>query len=292
MSTVSPPATAPVTGAPTPPAQPPLAVPRAPRDAPDVWPPSAEAGWELVWADEFDGALCPDPANWGYESGFVRNQELQLYRHENAFCENGVLVLQARRETVDNPDHVPGSSDWRSSRKTAEYTSASIETKGRHAWQYGRIDVRTRFDVRAGVWPAIWTLGADGRWPARGEIDIMESFGGRMTAHLHWDGGKKRANILSIRSEDLLWPQEFHVWRMDWSPDRIDVLLDGRRVASFDIRDVRNPDGSNPFRQAHYLKLNLAISRIARDPSRTAFPVRMDVDYVRVYQRMVDAARP
>ncbi|MEO8078535.1 MAG: hypothetical protein ABI818_19575 [Acidobacteriota bacterium] len=38
--------------------------------APDSYP-----GYELVWADEFARDGEPDPANWTYEQGFVRNQE-------------------------------------------------------------------------------------------------------------------------------------------------------------------------------------------------------------------------
>ena len=36
--------------------------------------------WKMVWHDEFNQNGPPDPANWGYERGFVRNQELQWYQ--------------------------------------------------------------------------------------------------------------------------------------------------------------------------------------------------------------------
>jgi len=51
--------------------------------------------WKLVWHDEFDTNGPPDPANWNYEHGFVRNKELQWYQLENAFCTNGLLVIEA-----------------------------------------------------------------------------------------------------------------------------------------------------------------------------------------------------
>ena len=59
--------------------------------------------FELVWADEFDREGRPDPAKWTYERGFVRNEELQWYRPENARVEHGELVIEARRERVANP---------------------------------------------------------------------------------------------------------------------------------------------------------------------------------------------
>lgn len=43
-----------------------------------VSPTSAES-WRLVWSDEFDDSGLPDPKKWGYEEGFVRNNEAQCY---------------------------------------------------------------------------------------------------------------------------------------------------------------------------------------------------------------------
>src|SRR4029453_1411666 len=60
--------------------------------------PPTYPGYTLVWADEFNRDGAPDPANWTYERGFVRNRELQWYQPENARQANGFLVIEARRE--------------------------------------------------------------------------------------------------------------------------------------------------------------------------------------------------
>lgn len=285
-------------------AQPPaLPSPPAPVELPPVPrplalpPPSAPAPdrtveWELVWADEFDGVTCPDPRNWSYEEGFVRNQELQLYRRENAFCKDGVLIIEARREALENPRYSPGSTNWSTGRKNAEYSSASLHTRGMHAWRYGRIEMRARIDVRAGLWPAFWTLGVSGRWPSNGEIDIMEYYRGEVLAVLHWQRGESVARVPLADFGDPEWAGAFHVWRMDWAADRIQVFIDDRRVANFDILKVRNDDGTNPFRQPHYLKLNLAIGGSSGgDPASTTFPALFEIDYVRVYRVRTAAAQ-
>ena len=77
-------------------------------------------GYTLVWADEFDREGKPDPANWSYENGFVRNQELQWYQPDNARVEAGILVIEGRRERRPNPTHVSGASDWKRNREFAE----------------------------------------------------------------------------------------------------------------------------------------------------------------------------
>jgi len=36
-------------------------------------------GYKLIWSDEFNKDGFPDTANWRFENGFVRNEELQVY---------------------------------------------------------------------------------------------------------------------------------------------------------------------------------------------------------------------
>src|SRR5689334_3270918 len=88
------------------------------------------AQMKLVWSDEFDRDGRPDPGKWTYETGFVRNQELQWYTPANAHCENGLLIIEGRRERTKNPDFESGSANWKRSREFAEYSAASLSTKG------------------------------------------------------------------------------------------------------------------------------------------------------------------
>src|SRR5512145_2552055 len=68
-----------------------------------------DAGKEfvLLWSDEFNKDGPPNPENWIYEQGFVRNEELQWYQPDNARCEGGLLVIEGRRERVPNPRYAP-----------------------------------------------------------------------------------------------------------------------------------------------------------------------------------------
>ncbi|MCU0455707.1 MAG: glycoside hydrolase family 16 protein [Bacteroidales bacterium] len=142
---------------------------------PDFSPPGQIPGMNLVWNDEFNIEGVPDTTSWRYEIGFVRNQELQYYQKDNAKITGGRLLIEGRRERVRNLRYNPERNDWRSV-EYAEYTSSSIQTRGFHQWQYGRFEIRARVDTAKGSWPAIWTLGISGGWPAGGEIDIMEFY--------------------------------------------------------------------------------------------------------------------
>ena len=267
--------------------------PDAPRVAPPTDRQSEPTEWELVWADEFEVAGRPSPANWTYELGFVRNEELQWYQPDNATCENGLLVLTARRERVANPHHLPAATEWTKRRTDAEYSSASLMTKGLHQWLYGRFEMRARIDIRPGLWPVFWTLGVSGDWPHSGEIDIMEYYRGTLLANAMWGSKEKWVPVSSInrfpldRFHDPAWAERFHVWRMDWDERHIQFFLDDRTLCRIDLDRTHNEDQSgNPLRQPQYLLLSLAIGGTqGGDPTATEPPARFEVDYVRVPRR-------
>jgi beta-glucanase (GH16 family) len=255
--------------------------------------PAQKPEWKLVWSDEFDRDGRPDPARWTYETGFVRNQELQWYQPRNAWCEKGLLIVEGRREPKKNPAFVKDSGDWKTNREYAQYTSASLTTRGIASWLYGRFEMRARIETRDGLWPAFWSLGVEGRWPHNGEIDIMEYYRGTLLANLIWagQGGVHRTASFTRRKPiasfaDPEWSSKFHVWRMDWDRSRIVITVDGEVLNDSDLNQAANPDGTNGFRQAQSIILNLAIGGTAGgDPSTTQFPARFEVDYVRIYQR-------
>jgi beta-glucanase (GH16 family) len=250
-------------------------------------------GYHLVWADEFENEGVPDPANWKYEKGFVRNEELQWYQPENALCKNGMLIIEARNEQKPNPGYIAGSSDWRKRRKDIQYTSACLITEKLQSWQYGRFEMRGRIDISSGLWPAFWTLGEAGRWPANGEIDIMEYYKGKLLANIACMGSGKSPKWYSQTKPvsglgGAEWASKFHVWRMDWDEKAISLYVDDLLLNRTELVNLLNQDGTqiNPFRQKHYILLNLAMGGINGGPLEgTRFPNRMEVDYVRVYQK-------
>lgn len=249
--------------------------------------------YQLVWADEFNRNGAPDSANWVYETGFRRNHEAQYYQKENVWCENGKLIIEARKENKANPDFLANSKDWRHNRKMIDYSSGCILTKGKHVWQYGRFEMRAKIDIHPGAWPAWWTLGTTHSWPGNGEIDIMEFYRGKLLANIACQKAARSAEWFSNKfSVDSLggqkWAEKFHIWRMDWNSQSIALYIDNQLLNMVPLRLLENKDGSgfNPFTQPHYQLLNLAIGGDnGGDPSQTIFPIRFEVDYVRVYQQ-------
>lgn len=241
----------------------------------------APVSWTLVWADEFDREGLPDPEKWSYEEGFIRNHELQYYtsgRQENARVEDGNLVIEARRESFGE----------------AEYTSASLTTRGKASWRYGRVEVRAKLPTGRGMWPAIWMLGTnidEVGWPECGEIDIMENVGFDPDL-IHGNVHTKSFNhVLKTNKGAAIWVPDshanFHVYAIEWFPDRIDFFVDDTKYLTFENSGAGTAEW--PFDQPHYLIINAAIGGDwggQEGVDDSIFPQRYYVDYVRVYEMM------
>jgi beta-glucanase (GH16 family) len=129
---------------------------------------TARGDWQLVWSDEFNGVSI-DTKHWKFEIGNHHgwgNHEWEYYtdRPENVCVSNGVLHIVARSKPADG----------------VFYTSARLKSQGLFAQKYGRFEFRAKFPGGQGYWPALWLMpehSAYGRWPASGEIDVMENRG-------------------------------------------------------------------------------------------------------------------
>jgi beta-glucanase (GH16 family) len=76
---------------------------------------------------------------------------------------------------------------------------------------------------------------------------------------------------------------------MDWDEERIELYVDDELVNEVDVAAAVNGDRrqSHPFREPHYLILNLAVGGTqGGDPTGTDFPAKFEVDFVRVYQQL------
>jgi beta-glucanase (GH16 family) len=257
--------------------------------------------WKLVGSDEFNQRGLPDPAKWNYETGYICNHERQFYtgaRKENARVENGLLIIEARKERYRIPGPDPAAkSEGRGRRQRGgeygEYTSASLTTQGKAAWTYGRIEVRAKLPSGRGTWPAIWTLGTNVRevtWPSCGEIDIMEFVGfepGVIHANIHtskYNHVKKTGKGDQISIADA--SEAFHVYAIEWDARKIDFFVDDRRC--FTYRNEGTGRDAWPYDQEQYLILNLAIGGDwggTNGIDDRIFPQRYEIDYVRVFQR-------
>jgi beta-glucanase (GH16 family) len=246
-------------------------------------PSGVPAGYALVWSDEFDQAGLPDPAKWGNDTGMNRqgwhNHEKQYYsgpRAENAEVRDGRLLITARREALR------GAADWGGQ----AYTSARLLTAGKAAWTYGYFEIRAKLPCGKGTWPAIWMLGSQGDWPAMGEIDILEFVGREptrvfSTVHTTSGSGGHGAGAATDLTDACT---AFHDYQLHWTPQQLRFGVDGQ--THFVLDNAGKGPSQWPFDAPQFLILNLAVGGdLGGEVDDRIFPVRLEIDHVRVYQR-------
>lgn len=232
----------------------------------------------LTWQDDFNGPL--DRSVWKFETGYIRNNELQCYvdSPENVYTREGCLVIEAART---------GNED-------CPYISGSVNTKDTLSVLYGKVEIRAKLPYGTGIWPAFWTLGNDYPetvWPECGEIDIFEMLGGRgaygdfqgdsqLHSGLHYPGeGACESAPYALPAYRRL-ADDFHIVGIEWTKTEISWYIDGALFRSLKIEEIP------AFHKPHYLLINLAVGGDwpGAPDDATVFPQRYLIDWVRYYQ--------
>jgi beta-glucanase (GH16 family) len=255
--------------------------------------PVGAQGWELVWADEFEGRRggAVDAGKWTEEvgGGGWGNKELQYYTAgaKNAYLDGrGSLVIRAAAESL--------RGSFKCWYGPCRYTSARLITKGKFSQAYGRFESRLRVPRGQGLWPAFWLLGEDITrvgWPACGEIDVMESIGREpSTVHgtVHGPGYSGASGVGASYGlpGGARFADDFHVFAVEWEPGVLRWYVDGLHYHT--LTPDKLPAGAKwVFDHPFFILLNVAVGGLwPGDPDQTTtFPQTMAVDYVRVYQR-------
>ena len=278
------------------------------------------AEYNYVWEDDFTGQELNQDI-WGYELGRIRGNEQQHYTDskDNVFLRDGNLVLKVTDRKLEDQYINP-----RGNRKVI-YNSGSVRTHGKKEFLYGRIEMKAKLPKGKGAFPAFWTLGADFNldgdissrqgygWPACGEIDIMEMIGGTIrtdetneenqsnkvvyaTPHFYYangdadkDGSYSPYELGRSIGMDDDFNDEYHIFGINWSEDRIEWYLDGEIYSTieYDQSDARIRALQACFNKPQYIQMNLATggnwaknagNHLAEDNTEFA------IDWVRYYQ--------
>lgn len=260
----------------------------------EVYGSAVPAEWNLTWRDEFNeaGGTKPSSSKWVHDTGGEPqwgNEEWQYYtdRAQNVSTDGqGNLAISARRERL------PGMENCEYG--TCDVTSGRITTKGRFDQAYGRFEARIKVPAGQGLWPAFWMMGNDidsAGWPNNGEIDVMEIVGNEPstlygTVHGPGYSGEQGPGSSVTLPGGAKFADAFHVFSVEWAPERIVWKLDGTQYHS--LTKSQLPAGKEwVFDHPFYMLLNLAVGGVWPGPpnAQTKFPATLLVDYVRVYTK-------
>lgn len=212
-----------------------------------------------------------DSNKWGYELGYVRNNETQRYTNTNAEINDGILALRGKK-----------ASD-------GSWTSSSIISKGHFAFMYGKIVARVRACNYNGAFGAFWTLGDSfefgykenaspdtlGEWWAYcGEFDVMEFYNGKLTCGTFFNEKEESGRVWYNNYATGDW----HEFAMEWNTDGSLIFsIDGNELSRTSATDNR------AFHIPHFILLNQAIGASGGTPDSSTTEITQYVDWVKYY---------
>ncbi|XP_053672077.1 uncharacterized protein LOC128722392 [Anopheles nili] len=280
---------------------------------------------DLIFEDTFDGF---DLDTWQHENTLAGNtdSEFQWFTNNrsNSFVREGNLFIRPTL-TVDEYGeaflrsgvlNIHGSSPAEQCTKHAPdgcvrtgthgqvlnpVKSASIRTVDSFAFKYGKVEVSAKLPAGDWLWPAIWFLpkvNAYGRWPASGEIDLLESKGNReliknginvgieqVSSTLkfgpdvaHGSGYGALGTSFTRNSESGKgYHTGFHRYQMEWTPDHVTFSINDIETGTVKVGtgfwqkgnfNISTPGLDNPWRygsimapfdQEFYFKISIAV---------------------------------
>jgi beta-glucanase (GH16 family) len=174
--------------------------------------------------------------------------------------------------------------------RKCRYTSASISTHHRWSQKYGRFEARIKVQgtKERGLQESFWLwpddrVESDVKWPAAGEIDIVETYSqypNLAVPFLHYtsndNGGPKPG--LNTAWDCKAHRGRWHVYTLLWGPKRIEIRVDRKPC-------LVNSSGDRAFKKKYIVALTAALG-IHRNKVNddTPLPAKMLVDYVKVWR--------
>lgn len=234
--------------------------------------------WQLIWKDEFNSSEL-DTSKW---SKIPRgNSDWNRHMSNNPACyalAEGKLFLRGINNTDTINDNRP-------------YLTGGIYSKGKFAFQYGKIEIHAKLENAQGAWPAMWMLAEQnkyGAYPKNGEIDIMEHLNFDsiiyQTTHSYYTLDLKEKTNPPHYGTAKMKVNEFNTYGLEWYPDKLVFTLNGKET--FIYPRLINVDASQwPYDQPFYIMIDqqLGGSWVGKI-NATHLPVQILVDWVKVYQ--------
>ncbi|UDQ96917.1 glycoside hydrolase family 16 protein [Lentisphaerota bacterium WC36G] len=244
--------------------------------------------WQLIWSDEFNEGGQPNPEKWTYAEGYRRNDAQSCYtlRPKNVRVENGCLVLEAHKEQYPNSNYKKGSKH-KLEQQFAKYTSGRLKSENKFDFTYGKVDIRAKVKSGSGAWSQLSVINSKHdtlSWPYCGEMLMMAYTGQLQNSFVTTVFSGKSRWDCRVYGEKM--DNDFNVWSMEWDECELRFYFNGELYQLIKKDEDLGKDLKYwPFDQQFCLYLDLIIGgRWSPVIDDKIFPVKMQVDYIRVYK--------
>jgi beta-glucanase (GH16 family) len=218
---------------------------------------------------------CPNLPGFG-------NWEIEVYSPQNVLISDNNLVLFSSFNKT-----------------TGIWNSGRINSMRKFSFTYGLVEARLRISKAVnGIFPAFWLLPEyllNGRgWPYNGEMDVFEFLSDwnytmdgitqyRSPSTFHFGSHFSKTGV-QFQSPPRYNAEKYHVYAIDWQPDRIIALRDGEIIGVYE-KPMSAIENDWPFDYPFHLICNMAIQpgegSAADSASENQF---LAIDWIRVSQ--------
>jgi beta-glucanase (GH16 family) len=223
--------------------------------------------WSEAFSDDFDGGALDtskwDPNRYG-DAPFNPDEEAAFFHHPNVTVENGALVLTVQQES--RRLHGIGYT----------YSSGVVQSERHFLMSPGSYaEARVKVPTCDGCWPAFWHA-PPGTWPPEIDTfefwDTAESTQSRPSFNYHWPSSRQ-LEPQQYGEPGVDYRDEFHVYGMHWTQDRVIPYLDGKPYP-----DAAATGGISGLAMGIVFNLSVLADHNPAPGSR------MEVDWVRVWE--------
>ncbi|CBY42746.1 unnamed protein product, partial [Oikopleura dioica] len=255
-----------------------------------------EENWEYLNMDIWEHEMTMGGGgNWEFQTylnnrtnSYVKDNTLYIAPTFLADVEGEEFLWTGNQDLwgASPADQCTGNAWWGCQRQGTNpnylnpINSARLRTVRSINLQYARIEIEAQLPRGDWLWPAIWMMPKHlsyGKWPASGEIDIMESRGNdRITdprngeevgnncfgTTLHWGPNWNKNGFPKTHENHCYSPghltNQMHTYTIDWTSEYIAWEFDGQEVYRVDTNgyngfwqmgdwDTSDPGMSNPW---------------------------------------------
>ena len=235
--------------------------------------------WQLVWEENFDGEEL-DTTIWS------------MIPRGNPDWQNTMSSDERCYELSDGELTLRGIINEDSQKDSSPYLTGGVWTKGKKAFNRGRIEIRAKLNGAQGAWPAIWMLPFESDkygWPEGGEVDIMERLNHDtfvyQTVHSNYTYTLGEDKNPPHGSTATINPHDFNVYGVDFWPDSLVFHVNGIKTFTYP-RIQTDKEGQFPFDISQFLLIDMQLGGTwVGEVDPTGLPVEMTIDWVRHYQQ-------
>lgn len=236
-------------------------------------PKKTEKGYTILWEENFEDSTKLE-ANWSKIPRGTSDWNNYMSDYDGLYeVKSGNLILRGIKNTVLPEDNVP-------------YLTGGVYTKDKKNFGFGRLEVKAKLFGARSSWPAIWLLPKDKKWPAGGEIDMMERLNDDQYVYqtIHTDytlnqgmrDNPKSSIVASIKAND------YNVYAVEFHPDSLRFFVNDTHTFTYPRIETDKTDqypfGDNEF----YLLIDMQLGgNWVGDVNEQDLPTEMHIDWVR-----------